>query len=85
MAPGSPFSVDSPRYRIKLARAANLPLQAKVRALGNLDVDLMRNLAPAATIGAPNSRYFFSNRVDPRGLAWSPMYENWSIPALALK
>ena len=80
---GNPFRVDSPRYRSRLARAASLPQPAKARALGKLD--LMRNLAPAAAMGAPNNRYFFSSRVDPRGLVWSAMYEGWSIPALALK
>jgi hypothetical protein len=32
-----------------------------------------------------NNRYLFSNRVDPRSLAFSGLYSDWSIPALALK
>jgi hypothetical protein len=32
-----------------------------------------------------NNRYFFSNRVDPRSLRYHGVYEDWSIPALALK
>jgi hypothetical protein len=45
----------------------------------------MRNAAPWAPWSVRNSRYLFSNRVDPRSLVYQPIYEDLSIPALALK
>ena len=32
-----------------------------------------------------NNRYFFSNKVDPKGLVYQGIYQDWSIPAMALK
>ena len=32
-----------------------------------------------------NSRYFFSDRVDPKSLVYQGIYLDWSIPAIALK
>ncbi len=32
-----------------------------------------------------NSRFLFSNRVDPRSLVYQPVYSDFSIPALRLK
>jgi hypothetical protein len=32
-----------------------------------------------------NNRYFFSDRVDPKSLVYQGIYQDWSIPALALK
>ena len=45
----------------------------------------MRNVAPVAVSEHYNNRYFFSNRVDPRSLEYHAIYQDWSIPALALK
>jgi peptide/nickel transport system substrate-binding protein len=83
--PYSPLAVNSLKYRVKLARANALGPTARIRALGRLDLELTRNLAPAVVMGSYNSRYFFSNRVDPRSLSWQPIYQDWSIPELALK
>jgi hypothetical protein len=55
------------------------------KALGRLDLELARNLAPAAVMRTYNNRYFFSDRVDPRGLRYNRVYQDWSIPALALR
>jgi len=83
--PSSPTAVDSPKYRTKLAAVNSLPEDARLKALGKLDLQITRNLAPAAVFRMYNNRYFFSNRVDPHSLAYSGVYEDWSIPALALK
>jgi hypothetical protein len=45
----------------------------------------MRNEAPLAVMRTYNNRYFFSDRVDPKSLAYNYVYSDWSIPALALK
>jgi ABC-type transport system substrate-binding protein len=83
--PSSPAAVDSPKYRAKLAAANRLPEAARLKALGKLDLEITRNLAPAAALRTYNNRYFFSARVDPRSLKYSGIYSDWSIPALALK
>jgi ABC-type transport system substrate-binding protein len=77
--------VDSAKYRAKLEAADRLAEPRRTRALGKLDLQVTRNLAPAAFMRTYNNRYFFSNRVDPRSLAYSGVYQDWSIPALALK
>jgi hypothetical protein len=59
--------------------------QAHYRALGKLDVDLMKNLAPTVVLGVYTNRYFFSSRVDPRSLVYQNVYADWSIPRLALR
>jgi hypothetical protein len=45
----------------------------------------MKNVAPVAVERTYNTRYFFSNRVDPKSLVYQGIYQDWSIPALALK
>jgi peptide/nickel transport system substrate-binding protein len=77
--------VDSAKYRAKLEAADRLPEPRRTRVLGNLDLQITRKLAPAAFMRTFNNRYFFSNRVDPRSLAYSGAYGDWSIPALSLK
>jgi ABC-type oligopeptide transport system substrate-binding subunit len=83
--PNNPQAVDSPKYRAKLEAANRLRGAARFRALGKLDLQIMRKLAPAAPMRTYNNRYFFSARVDRRGLAWQPVYQDFSIPALRLK
>ena len=39
------------------------------RALGKLDLEIMRKVAPVAVMRTYNNRYFFSDRVDPRSLS----------------
>jgi ABC-type oligopeptide transport system substrate-binding subunit len=58
--------------------------KARVRALGRFDVQLMKNLAPAATLWVSNDLSFFSDRVDPVSLRYSPV-SSWSFTALRLK
>jgi ABC-type transport system substrate-binding protein len=81
-----PFGpAGSAKYRAKLARANKLREPARTRALGKLDLEITNNLAPAAVLRTYNNRYYFSGRVDPRSLAYSGAYQDWSIPALRLK
>lgn len=58
--------------------------KARVRALGRFDVQVMKNLAPVAMLWASNDLTFFSDRVDPASLRYSPGY-GWSFTALRLK
>jgi hypothetical protein len=46
---------------------------------------MARNLAPIAPLRTYNNRFLLSNRIDPRSLVYSSIYQDWSIPALALK
>lgn len=80
-----PFFTPSPKYRNKIAAALRLKGRARATALGKLDLEIMRNVAPVAVTNTLNNLYFFSNRVDPRSLEYHRVYQDWSIPALALK
>src|SRR5262249_50907548 len=86
MQPGaSPYSFDSPKYRKKINATARLVGNARLRAFGKLDLEIMRNAAPVAPMRTYNNRFLFSDRVDPHSLFFQPVYSDWSIPALALK
>jgi ABC-type transport system substrate-binding protein len=75
----------SPELEAKLERANRLAGERRVKALGQLDVEIMRKDAPLVITNAYNNRFFFSNRVDPKSLKYHAVYQDWSIPALALK
>ena len=79
------WTLDSAKYRKKLAAANRLVGNARLQALGNLGVEIMRDAAPVVAMRAYNNLFVFSNRVDPRSLVYQPAYTDWSIPALALK
>jgi hypothetical protein len=81
----SAFGVLDRDLERKIAAASQLPEPARGRALGKLDVRIMRRLAPVAPMGVYNNLYLFSDRVNPRSLVYSSAYQGWSIPALALK
>jgi ABC-type oligopeptide transport system substrate-binding subunit len=81
----APWWPVSTKYDVKVRNANRLIGQARVRALGRLDVEIMKNLAPSIVTNTYNNRYFFSNRVDPKSLKYHAFYSDWSIPALALK
>ena len=76
---------NSPKYRAKIEAAMRLGPNARTKAIGKLDIEIMKNVAPTVATGVYNSRFFFSNRVDPRSLSFHRVYQDWSIPALALK
>jgi ABC-type oligopeptide transport system substrate-binding subunit len=69
----------------KLAAAARLVGPKRLKVYGQLDLDIMNKVAPMAVERTYNNRYFFSNRVNPKGLVYQGIYQDWSIPALALK
>jgi ABC-type transport system substrate-binding protein len=57
---------------------------ARIRALGRFDVQMMKNLAPLAVLSDSNDLSFFSGRVDPASLQYSPAY-GWNLAALRLR
>jgi ABC-type oligopeptide transport system substrate-binding subunit len=79
------FGIGSVKYARRLQAALRLKGEAQYRALGKLDVDLTKDLAPTVVLGVYNNRYLFSSRVDRRSLVYQNVYTDWSIPALALK
>jgi ABC-type oligopeptide transport system substrate-binding subunit len=80
-----PFFPNNAKYRNKIAAALRLEGKARSTALGRLDLEIMRNVAPVAVTNTYNNLYFFSNRVDPSSLSFHKVYEDWSIPSLALR
>jgi ABC-type oligopeptide transport system substrate-binding subunit len=82
---GALFYAQYPRYQDKIAAAAKLPPAQRAKALGELDIQLMKNVAPLAPMGYYNNLFLFSKRVDPRSLVYSAVYQDFSIPALSLK
>jgi peptide/nickel transport system substrate-binding protein len=73
------------RYRERVEQAEKLVGNRRLKALGKLDIDITKKFAPYVPMRTYNNRYLFSNRVDPRSLAYSGVCSDWSIPALALK
>jgi ABC-type oligopeptide transport system substrate-binding subunit len=76
---------NSPKYRAKIEAALRLQGDARTKAIGRLDIEIMKNVAPTVVTNIFNNRYFFSNRVDPRSLSYHKVYQDWSIPSLALR
>ena len=76
---------NSGKYLQRIRAADGLPGNKRLSALGKIDLEVMRNVAPVAVMHTYNNRWFFSSRVDPRSLKYHVVYEDWSIPALALK
>jgi peptide/nickel transport system substrate-binding protein len=79
------YGVPSAKYQAKLDAAARLSGAARLRAARKLDIEIAQNLAPIAPLRTYNNRFLFSNRVDPRSLVYSRVYQDFSIPALSLK
>ena len=50
--------------------ASRLVGPKRLRAFGQLDLDIMRKVAPVAVMRTFNNRYFFSDRVDPKSLVY---------------
>lgn len=81
---GGQYAVNSPFYRARLASISRrLKGAARQRALGKLDLEISRKLAPAVPLDASSYDYFFSSRVNPKSLAYTLF--GWSFPALGLK
>jgi hypothetical protein len=77
--------MTSPGWLRKLEAASKLVGRKRYEALGRLDIEIMKKVAPIAVERTYNNRYFFSNRVNPKSLVYQAIYQDWSIPALALK
>jgi ABC-type transport system substrate-binding protein len=77
--------MNVPKWNAKMDAAANLVGPKRYKVYGQMDLDIMRQVAPMAAVRTYNNRYFFSNRVDPKSLVYQGIYSDWSIPALALK
>lgn len=73
------------KFQARLDAAEALQGAARLRAFGRLDLDLMNTLAPVAVTRTYNNRFYFSRRVEPKSLVYVGAYQDWSIPALALK
>jgi len=76
---------NNPTWNKRMANAAKLVGPKRLKVYGQMDLDIMQKAAPMAIERTYNNRYFFSNRVDPKGLVYQGIYQDWSIPALALK
>jgi len=76
---------NNPTWNRRMANAAKLVGPKRLKVYGQMDLDIMQKAAPMAIERTYNNRYFFSNRVDPKGLVYQGIYQDWSIPALALK
>ena len=78
-------NVQNSALERKVAAASKLPERQRAAALGKLDLEIMRNVAPIAPMGYYNNLFFFSSRVDPRSLVYQGAYQDFSIPALSLR
>jgi peptide/nickel transport system substrate-binding protein len=76
---------NSPKWNKKMASAARLVGPKRLKVYGQLDLDIMQQAAPMAIERTYNNRYIFSNRVNPKSLVYQGIYQDFSIPALALK
>jgi oligopeptide transport system substrate-binding protein len=76
---------NNPTWNKRMANAAKLVGPNRLKVYGQMDIDIMKKAAPVAVERTYNNRYFFSSRVNPKGLVYQGIYQDWSIPALALK
>jgi ABC-type transport system substrate-binding protein len=76
---------NSSKWNARMANAAKLVGPKRLKVYGQLDLDIMNKAAPMAVERTYNNRYFFSNKVNPKGLVYQGIYQDWSIPAMALK
>jgi peptide/nickel transport system substrate-binding protein len=77
--------MNLPKWNRRMEAAAKLVGPKRFKVYGQLDLDLMREVAPVAVERTYNNRYFFSSRVDLQRLVYQGIYSDWSIPALVLK
>ena len=77
--------MDLPKWNRKMEAAAKLVGPERYKVYGQLDLDIMRQVAPIAPMRTYNNRYFFSDRVDPKSLVYQGIYQDFSIPAMGLK
>ena len=76
---------NDPKWNKKMEQAARLVGPKRLSVYGQLDLDIMNQAAPMAIERTYNNRYVFSNRVNPKSLVYQGIYQDFSIPAMALK
>jgi ABC-type transport system substrate-binding protein len=76
---------NSPKWNKRMESAARIVGPKRLTVYGQLDLDIMKQAAPMAVERTYNNRYVFSNRINPKSLIYQGIYQDWSIPALALK
>ena len=77
--------MNIPKWNKKMAAAAKLVGPKRYKVYGQMDIDLMKQVAPLAATRTYNNRYFFSNRINPKSLVYQGIYQDFSIGAMALK
>ena len=70
------------RFSARIPRVARLPARRRLRAFGNLDVDLARQAAPAAAFATETRRDLFSARVGCQ--VYQPIY-GMDVSALCIR
>jgi ABC-type transport system substrate-binding protein len=76
---------NHPTWNKRMENAARLVGPKRLRVYGQMDIDIMKKAAPMTIERTYNNRYFFSNRVNSKSLIYQGIYQDWSIPGLALK
>jgi peptide/nickel transport system substrate-binding protein len=76
---------NNPTWNKRMNAAAQLVGPNRLKVYGQMDLDIMKKAAPMAGERTYNNRYFFSNRVNVPSLVYQGIYQDWSIPALAIK
>jgi ABC-type transport system substrate-binding protein len=75
--------LNNPTYNKRMKDAAKLSGDARYKAYGQLDIDLMRNLAPWAPLSNGNTREFISSRIT--NYIYHPVYSGMIVNAAAIK
>ena len=73
------------KWNRKMTTAARLVGPKRLKTYGQLELDIMNQVAPIAVERTYNNRYFFSSKVNPKSLVYQGIYQDFSIPAMALK
>ena len=77
--------MNIPKWNKKMASAAKLVGPRRLKVYSQMDIDIMKQVAPIAVTRTYNTRYLFSNRVNPKSLVFQGIYSDFSIGAMALK
>ena len=76
---------NDPKWNRKMNAAARLVGPRRYAVYSQMDLDIMKQAAPVAAERTYNNQYVFSSRINPKSLIYQGIYQDWSIPALALK
>ena len=77
--------MNIPKWNKKMASAAKLVGPRRLKVYSQMDIDIMKQVAPMAVTRTYNTRYLFSNRVNSKSLVFQGIYSDFSIGAMALK